>query len=330
MKMSIGKTVPILLLVCLCVVSFSAPAFAKAKKGAKAVKSVRKKAPVARSQVKEEAEIQVPQSVIDALSSGDLNGSIIAMREVPQSPKLLYLTREVARITSFEMKPKVKEANAHKILQNVGIAYHNLYLFLKTRGVFQKDFFEKAMNSYKKARGRGTSLHKADCDVLMAALYASSGDIEKGKKIFSKIDETSMRSDFESAEYLAAYHAAAGNIDSALLALEAAHRINPDAILTWLAVGDDFANIATDPAYQSLLVSWKAIEATKRLSLTVPKTASPRLDVHDETGIFRPQKTMPHYDLKAAKKHAKTKAYVKKKGKAKKASKPVKKKTHKK
>ncbi|MFH0799150.1 MAG: hypothetical protein V2A66_03075 [Pseudomonadota bacterium] len=244
----------------------------------------------------------ISDAVVDALSAGDVNGAIIAMREEPSSPKLLYLTRELTRINNFPSAPKPDKSSAHKTYQNLAIAYHNVYLFLKSRGVDKKTFLKEAHRYYHKARSAGTTLHKADCDLLDAALTAASGNIEKARKQFSRIDEDALRGDFDSMEYLAAYHAATGDAPAAITALEAVHSLNPDATVTWLAIGDDFHGIADDQGFKELLVTWKATEVSKRLTLQVPKGSKPRLEVSDETGLFRPQKSMPHYDLKKKKK----------------------------
>lgn len=255
-------------------------------------------------------QAEISPAVVDALAAGDINGAVLELREEKANPKILYLTREATRIANFGMSKKPDRAEAHKVYQNVGISYHNLYLFLKARGIDQPQFLEEAERLYGKARGAGTLLHQAECDLLLAALLATSGDLEKAQKKYAKIDDAALRGDFESMEYLAAYHAASGNVEGTLAALDAAHRLNPDATLTWLAVGDDFHAIAQEPEFKALMVTWKAEEASRRLTLTLPTSAKPRLQVTDDTGIFRPQKSMPHYDLKKGVKKPTKKAVV--------------------
>lgn len=245
------------------------------------------------------AEISVVSgAVVMALSRGDLSGAILSLREEKMTPKILYLVREVTRLNNFEAQKKPDKSKAHKIYQNAAIDYHNLYLFLKEYGIEQEDFLKNAHRYYRKAGGYGSSLHKADCKLLGAALYASSGDLKKARKQFDKIDLDMMRGDFESMEYLAAYYAAMGDVTSALEALKDAYRLNPDAWLTWLAVGDDFNAIKDNPEFEKLLLSLKVKEAEKKLTLSLPKASKPRLEVSDESGLFRPQKSMPHYVLK--------------------------------
>lgn len=237
----------------------------------------------------------IPQIVIDSLAAGDINAAAIAMHDEPANPKLLYLMREVGRIAIFRMNGRPSRSEAHSVYQNVANAYHNLYLFLKSKGIDQGEFLEEAHEFYKKARRTGTLFHKAECDVLEAALYASEGDVAKAEKKFGKIDPDMMRGDFESMEYLAAYYAATGNVDYAINYLKAAHSVNPERAVAWLAVGDDFMNIEDNPRFEGLMKSWRAQRRGEEIVLSVPKSKSPRLEVTDESGLFRPQKTMPRY-----------------------------------
>lgn len=280
---------------------FSAESFAVKKK----IKVTKAKKVYVKKEVKNNEPVVHPpisKNVVDVLASGNLNGAIIAMREEPASPKLLYLTREVTRIVNFEMQEKQNKDDLHKVYQNVAIAYHNLYLFLKSKGFEQKYFLKEAERYYKKAKNKATASHKLECDLLNAFLIAMSGDVAKAQKKFSKIDVLMLRGDFASEEYLAAYYASVGDTVNAISSLEAAYKINPDATLTWLAVGDDFSKISIEPDFQALLISWKAKDVEEKMyKLSVPKAAKPRLEVTDETGIFRPQMTMPHYKLKKGK-----------------------------
>lgn len=268
---------------------------------------------------------EISQAVVDALSTGNMSAAILVMRDEPDSPKLFSLIRAATRIVTFDMNQKVEKTEVHQTFQNIGIAYHNLYLFLKSKGIEQKEFYREALRLYRKGKGAGTPMHKADCQLLEAALLAAGGEREKAARLFAKIDDAQTRGDFESMEYLAAYYAAAGNVEGAIAAMDAAHRLNPDATLTWLAVGDDFTAIADDPQFKALLVTWKAREAGKKLRLSLPKGEKPKLEVTDQTNIFHPQKSMPHYDLKKAS-GSKQKADLNKKQKKTKTSKHDKKK----
>ncbi|HPQ81103.1 MAG TPA: hypothetical protein PLZ86_05200 [bacterium] len=271
---------------------------APAKKAAKRKKAASSKTAEPKKTDAPVKQPEIPKAIVDAIASGDLNGAIILMRDEKPNPKLLYLTREAARLTNFRLAKKPARSEAHKFYQNAAISNHNLYLFLKTKGIEQKDYLNRAMDLYAKARRYATVLHKAECDLLKATLLAASGETEKAKKKFRKIDDETLRGDFESMEYLAAYHSAMGDVDGAISALDAAYRLNPDATLTWLAVGDDFANVADDPKFQSLMITWKAREASEKLTLSLPRPEKPHLQMTEDTGLFRPQKALPRYKLK--------------------------------
>ena len=134
---------------------------------------------------KEEPAVQISQNVIDALAKDDLNEAVIALRDQPASPKSLYLLREATRIVMYETSKKhPKRSDAHQFYQNLGIAYHNLYLFLKANGQDQPLFVKQALKFYKKSKGSATPMHKREVDAVTAALLASNGEHEKADAIF--------------------------------------------------------------------------------------------------------------------------------------------------
>lgn len=238
---------------------------------------------------------EIPEPIIAALAKGDLKGALIIMHDEKPSLKLKQLINDATRAATFDTSKKPDKSEAHKAYQNVGVSYHNLYLFLKRHNIEQKDYFKRAIKYYSKARSAATILHKSECDLLMAALYASAGDQKKAQKLFDKIDVSMMRGDLESMEYLAAYHAASGNIEEALNALEAAHNLNPDLITGWLLIGDDFAGIESDPRYTGLVDSWrKSQKDQNELTLSVPKSKEPSLEMTTPEVQFAPQKMMKH------------------------------------
>ncbi len=156
------------------------------------------------------------------------------------------------------------------------------------------------MKFYKKARSAGTVLHKEECDLLTAALYAESGDIEKAEKVFSKVDESMLRGDFESLAYLATYYAAVGDAAGAAEAVSDAYKINPGRTLSWLEVGDDFYSVKSSPEFSAMLTSLKK-SASKELTLKLPPAKQPKLEVNDTTGLFVAQQELPKYKLKKRK-----------------------------
>jgi tetratricopeptide (TPR) repeat protein len=221
----------------------------------------------------------VPQKIVDLLAEGDLKKAIFEMRELRACRKINHLMRSANRIVIFEMEKKPSRSTAHEVYQNVAIAYHNLYLFLRARGIVMQDYFDNADRYYKKGRRAGTHLHKADCDILRAALMASGGDVEGARKKFGKIDEMMMRGDFESMGYIAVYHAAVGDHDEALRFLDMAFALDPKRAVEWLDVSDDFHDLDDDPRFIAMKDSWKAKSKKRDLVLRVPECDEPRLDM---------------------------------------------------
>ncbi len=224
-------------------------------------------------------QVGVPQHIVELLKTGDLEKSILAMREEPSNSKISHLIRCANQIVLFGMQKKPSPSSAHEVYQNVAISYHNLFLFLKSEGFLKQEFFKQADNYYKKAKKAGSYLHKDECDVLRAALIAANGDEKKAEKIFAKIDDLMLKGDYESMEYLATYYAAMSDVDNAVGALEAAHRLNPYRMLAWIKVGDDFHNISTDPRYIAMIESWKNRGKKAAPTLTVPKRNDPHLNM---------------------------------------------------
>lgn len=222
---------------------------------------------------------EVPTHIVNMLARGDLNKAILEMRDSVPCLKIDYLMRLVSGIVLFDMEKKPSRSKAHMIYQNVAIAHHNLYLFLKTQGIEQTEYYDEANRYYKKARSSGTYLHKSECDLLRAALLATGGDTEKARKKFAKIDELMLRGDFESMEYLAAYYAAVGDIEKAINALAAAYDMEPDKTLEWLNISDDFESLKGDPEYIAMVDSWRARCKSRELTLTIPRCEEPRLDM---------------------------------------------------
>lgn len=239
--------------------------------------------PVAAHAAKKDAPIKpavVSQVAIDALAENDLNNAAIALLYDQLNDKARFILRETTRIVRFDMADKKPARDeAHSIYQNVAISYHNLYLFLLSKQVDNTVFYKKAIKYYKKAKRSGSSLHKAECDVLTASIIASSGNIKKAKKKFSKIDMGMLRWDFASAEYLAAYYSAVGDVDMAIEEIDAAYRINPSLTKAWISVTDDFNAIINNPKFIGLIASWATSSGDKRaFVLSLPQSKPLRLE----------------------------------------------------
>lgn len=246
-----------------------------------------------------EKEDVVPQTVVDLLSEADLEGALLTLRDADNNPKTKFLMRELTRLSKFEVegvKSKSK-ADVHSEYQNVAISYHNLYLFLKSRSIEQEDFYNAALKYYNKAKGSGSPLHKEECNLLTAALYADEGETEKAEKLFSKIDVDLLRGDFESMEYLAAYYAAVGDAEGAMEIIQDAFILSPERTIAWLRIGDDFYSLKSLPEF-ALLVDKLKKQPSGDLKLRLPSAKQPKLDVQDSTGLFIAKEDLPRYSLK--------------------------------
>lgn len=291
----------------------SAKAHAKKKSSSKAWKTPDDDSGSAENAAAPEASDAVPRQIVELLAAGDVSGALIAMREEKPTPKLTYLMRDASTISLAPLQ-KPSRTEAHLFYQNVGVSYHNLYLFLRAAGVPRPEFAKEALRSYGKARSSATELHRSECDLLKAALLAATGEREKAAKLFKGIDPATVRGDFESTEYLAAYHAAMGDADAALDALDRSYKLDPQKTVTWLSVGDDFHDLKDDARYTALLANWKIENRRKDLTLSVPKqTVTPKLNVGGQPPAapgdyqFAPQMQIEHASKEATARHFKKK-----------------------
>lgn len=252
----------------------------------------------------------VPQDVIDSLASGNIVEATLLLREAKQDKKVLYLMKESSRLAAFKIEGKPKGDNAYGVYKNVAIAYHNLYLFLKTNGIAQDKFHREAVKYYGKARKLGSKLDAEDCTVLEAALIAASGNEKKALKKFGKVEAAILSGNFESSEHLAVYYAAVGDIEGAIEALGDAYNADPNRTLGWIMVGDDFYNIMDNPIFASFLESMKQRYKPDEVTLSLPPDKEPSFQLDETTGTFGSQKSLPK--LKKKRRKAKKKSLPKK------------------
>lgn len=219
----------------------------------------------------QKAAAYIPVEVIDSLKISDLDGAIRNIRMEATSPRSKYLLREMQRIETFEQGGK-KSSKDHRYLFNVGVAYHNLYLFLKGYEIENEDFFKKALKYYKMAYRTKSPSRKNNINLTMAALYASAGDTKRAKKLFGKIDKDCFQDQFRKFEGLALYYSAVGDVENAIPNLESAYSLNPEHTKFWLGISDDFNQICDDQRFQSLLKKWAVKPLDRGHSTYSPKT----------------------------------------------------------
>lgn len=202
----------------------------------------------------------IPIETLDALKKSDIDGAIRGIRMEAATERLKYLLREMQRIEEENTK-KVSRRD-HRGLYNVGIAYHNLYLLLKGRGIDNDDLFNKALKYYKLAYRTYSPSRKNNINLTMAALYAAKGDLKKAEKTFQNVNTEEMPNNFQKYKGLSLYYASLGDTDSAIQNLEEAFKLNPDYTKFWVSVSDDFNPIYNDDAFQMLLKKWNIPQKT--------------------------------------------------------------------
>ncbi len=235
----------------------------------------------------------VSPAVVEAFANDDLEVAIQALRASADCPKGRHLLRQASRIVAFEASEEPERTTAHQTWRSIGVAYHNLYLFLKAQGRTGEAFADEAHRYYKKARRKGTKLHKAECDLLLASLLGAQGEIQKANKKFSKVDLKLLKGGYEAAEYRATYHAAVDEIDEAIAALDEAYALDPERTRMWLAITDDFASIAGDTRFSQHLATWQKPASTSGPTLSPPLSTAPCLEVRDASGLIKPATSMP-------------------------------------
>jgi len=200
--------------------------------------------------------LPIPPEVTEALAAGDIEGAIRILRIEPPSLRALNLLREAQRIETFKKHKKISKIDAHKSYQNLGVAYHNLYLYLKRNGRDNPDFVKSALKYYKKA-GKSLSIsEQTESKVLEAALLAASGKNPEAEKIFSKLDINLLDDKDSRLAYVAGYYAAIGNNAAAIEKLRAAYDLGGEHIGLWVRISDDFYMLENDESFHAMLDDW--------------------------------------------------------------------------
>lgn len=203
----------------------------------------------------------VPRAVIALLEDGDLASAARRLYMAPGSTRNLMLIREMERIGESRVGVKPSPDERHRHFLNLGIAYHNLFLLLRTHAdtpklsKVQRRFLQKARDAYRRARKTAAPDHRAEIEVLWASLDAASGKVAAAEKYFAKkVDAKALGQSFRGATYLATYYAALGDAERTVTALQTARQYDRDATLRdWMAIADDFQPVRDTPAFQTLL-----------------------------------------------------------------------------
>lgn len=215
----------------------------------------------------------VPNQVVQALASSDILLALQHYSEEPQGKKNQQLFHEMLHAVEDNVHAKNKQArpDLYYNLKRRGIAYHNIYLFLRTQGINEKDYLKKARNFYQQAIKLGSEIERAKCQVLLATLFSLDGDEKKAEKQMGLVNPQLLSADAEMVSYVASYWAAREDIEQTLLALEYAHILAPKPILAWAEEGDDFWLVSGDVQFQDLLRSWQEKNSKQEHALSLPR-----------------------------------------------------------
>jgi tetratricopeptide (TPR) repeat protein len=198
---------------------------------------------------------------IQVLAEGNLEQAYRQLQLEEASDKVGYMINQV-------LSAMGKGASRDRKITPLerGMAYHNIYLFLQRQGRTVPRYAKEAERYYKKIPGK--SGRKDAATLLLAALYAESGDMARSDTAFRRVHIDSFTQGGENVsgiEYLALYYASTKQVQKALSYLDQIYKTSPGILLQWLHVGDDFWMIEEDPAFQEQLVIWKA-EHGKRIA----------------------------------------------------------------
>lgn len=200
----------------------------------------------------------VPMAIATLLADGEIDAASRRLYMEPASVKNIMLIREIERIMEARNAAKPSKTDAHRYYLNLGIAYHNLALFLKSKGMENRKFVQKAIAAYSKAK-TSEKKHRGEVEVLSAALDMAQGKRKAAATRFSKqVDTQDLLQTYHGSTYLATYYAAAAEADKAVAALQNAKQFDTSGnLVAWAQIGDDFTWIRNTPEFQAMLTRWK-------------------------------------------------------------------------
>lgn len=198
----------------------------------------------------------IPEVVVSLLESGDVAPAVRRLYLEPASVKNMMLIREMERIGEAESGVKPAHGDEHRYYLNLAVAYHNLHLFLKTHGKKNRKIISKAQSAYAHAEKEAKGAHKFEAEALRAALEASLGNEKSSTKFMSRVPTKNLEQDLSGITALASFYAATGDVAKTITLLQAAKTMGGgEQLVTWVQVGDDFADLRVKPEFQDFLVS---------------------------------------------------------------------------
>lgn len=208
---------------------------------------------------------QVPRAAAALLAHGDLMAAYQRLQMAPESLRNRHLMGEVQRVAQHSRGLAKVSDDQRKYYRDLGIAYHNLLLFLQGEAMWSKNFYRKAHRAYARATRKSNPVARAEIELLRAAIDMSAGKQKPALRRFTRrVDQQQLEGHFTGLAYLAGYHAAAGSTDDAIAALQRARTLDTKNQLgTWISIGDDFTPITNTTAFRTFQTPAKAT-ATRR------------------------------------------------------------------
>lgn len=224
---------------------------------------------------------------VEALSNADLESAANLLQEKSNSKKASYLLREITKILIFENQKKPPaHFGAFERYQNIGIAYHNLLLYLRARDIDQPELAGKALSFYKRAKKFAPKMQRHEVDLLTAALLVMDDKKEMAEKIVRRTNISWMDDDFQIQCNFATYYAAIGDVEKTVGSLQKAHEIKPKTVEGWLETADDFYLIKNDPEFKKGVKNLQTRKQEK-IKLLPPKPEKPKLKLQKPVTKFR-------------------------------------------
>jgi hypothetical protein len=198
-------------------------------------------------------ERPITPAVIKMLAEGKVSMAARRLLMEPASTKSLYLIREMQRVGEHETKLTRLKKDDHRAHLNLGIAYHNLFLFLRRHDMTHRRFARRALRLYGKAARVGEGLHRDEAYLLQASLHAAEGNKSRAMRlVHERVDLKLLGLTTRGASYIAGYYAAIGEPKSAVAALRLAAGHDQGGTLNrWLLISDDFENIKKTDEFQA-------------------------------------------------------------------------------
>lgn len=202
---------------------------------------------------------EIPMTIATLLADGEIDAAARRLYMEPASVKNIMLIREMERTVEAQNQRKITgKDEVHRYYLNLGIAYHNLALFLKSKGLESKKFIQKARANYVKAK-TADKRHRGEVEVLSAALEMMQGNRKGAATHFAKLVNTQdLLATYHGSTYLATYYAAAADPEKTVAALQNAKQMDTTGNLpAWAQIGDDFTWVRASAEFQKMLTDWQ-------------------------------------------------------------------------